>query len=139
VLPYLPDTDRHVILQRVLAAINNEDPASSWKAEASAAITPVLPEVDRHAIVAQALADSQHLAYASPRKTIFEAAIRFDPEAKRLTWHDWRFVLRAAGARGRHDLLSDLEVLHPAVHAVGGDAAVDETVCALRDVMRWWP
>ena len=48
-------------------------------------------------------------------------------------------LLRFLARRPRYHLLSDLAVLGPAISAIGGQQALEETRVAIEDVGHWWP
>ncbi|MCP4544324.1 MAG: hypothetical protein GY832_45010 [Chloroflexi bacterium] len=48
-------------------------------------------------------------------------------------------LLLTLARREREDLLSDLCVLAPIIHILGGEEAIAKTFHAIQDVGRWWP
>lgn len=51
----------------------------------------------------------------------------------------WKGTSAALAASTRKDACAILQRLCPVIVVLGGEKAVDETGCALRDVARWWP
>jgi tetratricopeptide (TPR) repeat protein len=51
----------------------------------------------------------------------------------------WEETLRRSGTRSRHQLMTDLTDLAPAIVAIGGSEAIAQTCQAIEDVGRWWP
>ena len=75
-------------------------------------------------------ARSQALAGLAPRLR------ELPPE---ILYRLWEETLRFLITHTRSDLLFDLEALAPVLMALGGGAAVAETIAAIQDVGRWWP
>ena len=51
----------------------------------------------------------------------------------------WRETLHTAAVGPRSQLLEDLGAIAPVISALGGQAALRETIQAIDDVGRWWP
>jgi hypothetical protein len=67
---------------------------------------------------------------------------RLPASDRNLVWLDaWdgSNLLRFLARRPRYHLLSDLAVLGPAISAIGGQQALEETRVAIEDVGHWWP
>lgn len=51
----------------------------------------------------------------------------------------WEETVHVLAARTRQNLLTDLRVLIPVIHCLGGTEALEEMADAILDVRRWWP
>lgn len=74
-----------------------------------------------------------------PLQEILASELILESEEPAFIYGCWRQILDSAKSASRADVLPGLAVLPPVHRKLGGDAAVDGVIMAVRDVVHWWP
>ncbi len=115
----------------------------SYRVNVLCALAPVLPKTTRVKTLNEVLAIIHDVSSQSfpKRPSLYHAIIspwrteRFHGFQLQL----WPETLHALARYPRGEFGADLAVLIPLIEHLGGQAAIEELFCALRDVAEWWP
>jgi uncharacterized protein YeeX (DUF496 family) len=138
---YLPKGLKMEILREALAAAQ-EIADERWKSRALVDLVEHLPtnsQAEAFPLAFLALKEEQRPYLLDPYTDLIRLWQKTDfigLESSKIIWAEH---LHTRADQRRDKLIQDLSVLIPLTEHLGGQQAVMYTLCALRDVTRWWP
>ncbi len=138
-VPFVAEPERASLLSAAVAGVKTSpDPAR--RALGLVGLLPRATDEFRGVLVEDALVATRLIEDVQIRRDaltrLAPSLVRFPPDRLGRLWLE---TLRAAAVGPRSRLLEDLAAIAPVVSALGGRAALRQTIRAIDDVGRWWP